>query len=68
MQLDLKNVRVTYTLREVVAACAMLLGLVLHVARTEFQHDKDEEQIVQLRTDIDACRREIAINHTRASR
>jgi len=68
MQLDLKNVRVTYTLREVVLALGTVLGLCTHVVRTEIQHHSDEAQIVQNRADIEACKRDLAASKLRASR
>lgn len=59
MQLDLKNVRVTYTLKEVVLAIGMIIGLAGHVVRTEIQHSSDEAQIAKLGADVAKCQQEL---------
>lgn len=60
MQLDLKNVRVTYTLKEVILAAGTLIGLAGHVVRTEMQHSTDAQQIVKLAGDVAKCQQELA--------
>lgn len=59
MQLDLKNVRVTYTVKEVIAVVAVLITLVTHIVRTEMQHGYDVKQIMQLGSDVAKCQQEL---------
>jgi hypothetical protein len=66
MQLDLKNVRVTYTLKEVVLAIGTILGLAGHVIRTEMQHSEDAQQIVKLAGDVAKCQQELSDTKRRA--
>jgi hypothetical protein len=68
MQLDLKNVRVTYTLKEVVVAVSMLITLTGHVIRTELQHRSDEAQIERLSADVTACKQQLAAATQRAGK
>lgn len=66
MQLDLKNVRVTYTLKEVILAVGTILGLAGHVIRTEIQHNSDAAQILKQGADIARCQLELSEAKKRA--
>jgi len=68
MQLDLKNVRVTYTLKEVVLAVGTIVGLATHVVRTELQHASDVEQISKLTSSVQECKDKLKEYTQRAER
>ena len=67
MQFDLKNVKVSYTIREVMVTSAFLLGLVVTYVKTEIQNSDLQSQIVVIRNDLAKCRAEIAQRNVRTS-
>jgi len=68
MQLDLKNVRVTYSLREVIMVIGTLCALVGHVVRTEWQDAELHQQVTTLKADVDACKKQLQQYEQRAHR
>jgi hypothetical protein len=60
MQLDLKNVRVTYTIKEVILVLCFLSGLVGHVIRTELQDADLKAQMVGVRKELADCKDKLA--------
>jgi hypothetical protein len=61
MQLDLKNVRVTYTIKEVILVLCFLSGLVGHVIRTELQDADLKTQMVDVRKQLADCKDKLAV-------
>lgn len=63
MQLDLKNIKVTYTVKEIIAVLAVIAGIVGSYIRTEVANMTCQQQIVQLRLELDKCKPQVAQDH-----
>jgi len=68
MQVNLKDVRVTYTIREVVGVIVVLVSLVGHIVRTEMQNSALQSQVATLTTDVAKCKAELSIGKQQATR
>lgn len=68
MQLDLKNVRVTYSVREVVAVIGLLCSFMGYIVRTEMHNTSLQAQVTTLSTDVAACKIKLAELQQRAAR
>lgn len=63
MEIDLKNVRVTYTVKEIVAIIGVICSIAGSYIRTEIANHALEAQIVQLRGDLKECKDSLAAKH-----
>lgn len=60
MQLDLKNVKVTYTVKEILAVLTLIAGIAGSYIRTEIANADCQAQIAVVRQELDKCKRTIA--------
>lgn len=60
MQVDLKNVKVTYSVKEIVAIVMVIAGLIGSYVRTEVANANCQEQIQMVRQELDKCKGTIA--------
>lgn len=56
MQLDLKNVRVTYTAKEIVLALGVIASGVSYVVKAEITSQKLQADVVDIRQQLAECK------------
>lgn len=59
MQVDAKQVRMTYTIREVIVVLVFLGGLVGHVIRTELAFDNVKHELAEVRKELAECKAQL---------
>lgn len=62
MQVDLKNVKVTYTVKEIIALAMLIASIVGSYVRTEIANANCQEQIKIVQQELDKCKGTRAAN------